>query len=129
MLMDNDAAKMVAAAIIGNDYKGIVVAGKRHVVPPPTIHRLAGAVYWLTDMDEGETFRDMIKSLSKSDNLARALSCFICGDESMAGELSEGTLDEVLDGLDTAFKLLGTENFLRLLGLRKSARILIAKQQ
>lgn len=127
---DKDGAKMIASAIIGMDYKLIVVNDKAYLIHPPTIARIAGASYWLCDFnDGGNTLREILASLSKSENLAKALSWFINGDDSIAEELAKGTMKEVVDGLEAAFSMVDAENFIRLSALLRSVRMLIAKQK
>lgn len=123
--MEN-AAKIVNGAILGMDFKTIVVNGKAYTLYPPTIHKLAGAGYYLSDLGSGETVSDILHTLS-SDNAARALSWFIKGDDTLTEELMQGTFDEVVNGLDTAYGMISTENFIRLSGLARNVAILTAK--
>ena len=48
--MEQEGAKIVSSAILGMDFKVVVVAGKSYVIAPPTIKRLAGAGYWLSSI-------------------------------------------------------------------------------
>jgi len=123
----NDGARMVASAIIGLDYRIAIVNDKSYVIQPPTIAKLAGATYWLCESGTGSTLRDILMSLSKSENLAKALSWFIQGNDELAEELSQGKMLEIVDGLEAAFSMIEAENFMRLSALRKSASRLIAK--
>ena len=124
-----DGARMVASAIIGLDYRHIIVNDKTYFIQPPTIAKIAGASYWLLESGNGNTLREVLMSLSKSENLAKALSWFIQGDDSIAEELSKGKMLEIVDGLEAAFSMVEAENFIKLSALRKSARLLIAKQK
>lgn len=127
--MDVNAAKIVNSAIIGLDLKTIVVAGKTYVIEPPTIKKLSGAGYWLSDIDKGDSIKDVILSLNDSMKLANALSWFIQGDDSLAVELSNGTLSELADGLDAAYSLLSVKDFLRLSALARNVASMTAKQR
>lgn len=120
---------MINSAILGMDFKTIVVAGKVYIVMPPTIKRLSGAGYWLSDVDKGDGIKDILLSLNDSMKLAKALSWFIQGDESLAEELSGGTLEELADGLETAYSLLSVKDFLRLSALAKNVASLTARQR
>lgn len=122
-----DGARMIASAIIGMDYRLIVVNDKSYIIMPPTIAKIAGASFWLTDLSDGTTLKEILSTLSKTESLAKALSWFINGDESLAEELAQGKLSEVMDGIEAAFSMIEAENFIKLSALQKSARLLIAK--
>lgn len=123
-----DGAKMIAAALTGHDHKVVIVGGEAFVIPPPTIHRLAGAMYWMSDIDNAPTLKDILLKFGKLDNLCRALSCFIEDNDSLWEKLSHGTLEEIVAALEVAFSLIDVTNFIKLSTLLRSARKLIAKQ-
>ncbi len=126
--MDN-AAKIVSSAILGMDGKTIIVNGKAYTIQPPTIKKLVGAGMYLSDISEKEnSMSDILKKLSK-DNVAHALSWFIQGDDSLSDELLEGTFDEVILGLESAYSLISTKNFMRLSILARNVASLIARQK
>lgn len=120
-------AKIVDSAILGLDIVSVVVHDKVYMITPPTIKRIAGAGYYLSDFDEVKDVKDIFHSLKDIDNVAKALSWMIQGDESLTDELSEGTLEEVLDALEKSFSLISVENFIRLSVLTKSVSNLTAK--
>ena len=124
-----NAARLVSSALLGMDYKTVVVAGKAYVIIPPTIKRIAGASYHLSTIGEGNTVRDVLKSVNSADKLSRALSWLIQGDESLSDSLSEGTLDEVLDALEAAYSLISTRDFSRLSALARNVASLAARQR
>ena len=124
-----NASKIVNGAIIGMDFKTVVVNGKAYVIMPPTIHKIAGAGYHLTDLIAGETVKDVLSSLGKVDSAARALSWFIQGDEGLSEELAKGTFDEVVTALEEAYSLISVENFCKLSALAKNVAILTARQK
>ena len=127
--MEQNAAKIVSSAILGMDFKVVIVNGKSYIVTPPTIKKIAGAAYWLSDVKDGKNMRELLASINNVEPLAHALSWFIQGSDSLFEELSNGTLDEVIDGLESAYSLLSTKNFLRLSVLAKNVASLTAKQQ
>lgn len=131
IIMDKkiDAAKIVAASIIGADYRLAIIADKTYLIKPPTIHQIAGATYWLSDLENGNTIKEILEKMPNAMNLAKALSWFIQGDDSIADELANGTIREVIEGIESAFSLIETENFLKLSVLLRSAKMLIAKQR
>lgn len=127
--MEQNAAKIVSSAIIGMDFKVVIVDGKSYMVNPPTIKRIAGAAYWLSDVKDGKTIRELLASINNVEPLAHALSWFIQGNDSLFEDLSNGTLEEIIDGLDAAYSLISTNSFLRLSDLVKNVSNLTAKQR
>ena len=127
--MKQNAAKIASSAILGMDFKVVIVNGKSYIVTPPTIRRIAGAAYWLSDVKDGKTIRELLASINNVEPLAHALSWFIQGDDILVEELSQGTLDEVIDGLDAAYSLVSTDSFLKLSGLARNVAFLTAKQR
>lgn len=127
--MEQNAAKIVSSAILGMDFKVVIVNGKSYIVTPPTIKKIAGAAYWLSDVKDGKNIKELLASINDVEPLAHALSWFIQGSDSLFEELSNGTLDEVIDGLESAYSLLSTKNFLRLSVLAKNVASLTAKQR
>ena len=127
--MEQNAAKIVSSAILGMDFKVVIVNGKSYIVTPPTIKKIAGAAYWLSDVKDGKNIKELLVSINNVEPLAHALSWFIQGNDSLFEELSNGTLDEVIDGLESAYSLLSTKNFLRLSVLAKNVARLAAKQR
>lgn len=103
--------------------------GKSYIITPPTIKKIAGAAYWLSDVKEGKNVRELLASINNVEPLAHALSWFIQGNDSLFNELSSGTLDEVVDGLDAAYSLISTKSFLMLSALAKNVASLTAKQR
>ena len=67
-----DAAKIVNAAVLGKDFETVIVNGKAYVINPPTIHKMAGAGYYLSDLKGATTVMDMLRSL-KDVNLCLGL--------------------------------------------------------
>ena len=127
--MEQNAAKIVSSAILGMDFRVVIVNGKSYIVTPPTIKKIAGAAYWLSDVKDGKDIKELLASINNVEPLAHALSWFIKGNDSLFEELSNGTLDEVVDGLESAYSLLSTKNFLRLSVLAKNVASLTAKQR
>ena len=124
-----NAAKIVNSSIIGSDFKTIVVKNKSYIISPPTIHRIAGAGYYLANFPECNTLHDILVSLKDMDNAAHALSWFIKGNDSLFDELLKGTFNEIVEGLEIAFSLISAENFYKLSILAKNVQNLTAKQK
>ena len=127
--MERNAAKIVSSAILGMDFKVIVVNNKSYVLTPPTIKKIAGASYYLSDIDKGNTIRELLLTINNAESISHALSWFIKGDDSLFEELSKGTMNEIVDGLDTAYSLISTDSFLKLSVLAKNVASLTAKQR
>lgn len=122
-----EGARMVSSAIAGLDYRLIVVNDKSYIIHPPTIAKIAGATYWLCEFGKIGTLKEILMSMSKSENLSKALSWFIQGNEELSEELSAGTLDEIVNGVEAAFTMIDATNFMKLSALQRSASLLVAK--
>ena len=127
--MKKKASKLISAAIIGLDGETILVAGRAYHILPPTIKKLAQAAFHLADMEEAETIKGMFMSLGKPEPLCKALSCLIRGNESLCEELKDGTLEELVEGLETAYSLISVANFWKLSALARNVANLTAKQR
>ena len=57
------ASKIVSAAVLGKDFETVFVNGKAYVIHPPTIHKIAGAGYYLRfeRWDYGNGYASIIK--------------------------------------------------------------------
>ena len=121
------ASKLVADAILGEDTVTIMVNGKTYCILPPTIIKLVNAAKYLDSFEEGKTLAEVLGMLKNLNDACKALSVFIQGDESISDELSKGTLEEVVNGLQTAYSLISIKDFQTLSILAKSAARMIAK--
>lgn len=114
---------------MGKDFETVFVGGKSYVIFPLTIHKIAGAGYYLSDLKDSGTVMDMIRSLKDVETASRALSWLIQGDENLYEELSRGTFDEVVEALATGISMISAENFCKLSVLARNVALLTAKQQ
>lgn len=124
-----NAAEVVNGAIIGMDFKTLVVNGKAYTVSPPTIHKISGAGYYLAKIREGSTLKDLLGSLKDIGGASHALSWLIKGDDSLFEEFSQSPMDDVVNGIETAISLISAENFCKLSVLAKNVKMLTAKQR
>lgn len=124
-----EASKLVSGAILGVDSTHVTINGVRYSIAPPTIGRIAGAAYHLSDIKDGKTLKEVIGSINEAANAAKALSFFIIGDTSLYAELSKGTFDEIVTGLEAAYSMISAQNFIRLSALSRSVANLTAKQK
>lgn len=127
--MEKNASKIINAAVLGKDFETVFVNGNAYMIHPPTIHKIAGAGYYLSDLKDAATVTDMLRSLKDVETASRALSWLIQGDENLYEELSSGTFDEVVEALATGLSMISAENFYKLLALAKNVAILTAKQK
>lgn len=127
--MGNNASKIVSAAVLGRDFETVFVNGKAYVIHPLTIHKIAGAGYYLSELKDGVTVMDMLRSLKDVEIASRALSWLIQGDENLCEELSAGTFDEVVEALAAGLSMVSAENFYKLSVLAKNVALLTAKQR
>lgn len=127
--MEKNASKIINAAVLGKDFETVFVNGNVYVIHPPTIHKIAGAGYYLCDLKEAVTVMDMLRSLKDVEMASRALSWLIQGDENLCEELSAGTFDEVVEALATGLSMVSAENFYKLSVLAKNVATLTAKER
>lgn len=120
------ASKLISDAIIGNDYKIVVVNGKSYKILPPTIKKMAGAGQYLSDLKDGDTISDILESVNDIGKLAHALSWFVDGSDRLTGEFEKATIGEVVDALGVAYSLISVENFTKLSILVRNVSKLIA---
>lgn len=125
--MEKNATKIVAGAIVGLDFKVVVINGKAYAIHPPTIAKIAGAASYLSDIEGGETLQDILMSLTSIESATKALSWLIAGNESLSEELAQGTLEEVVSALEQGLMLISAENFIKLSLLARSVQKVIAK--
>lgn len=125
--MKNKGAKIIASAILGLDGETIVVNDKVYYISPPTIKKIAGAGVCFASFGDENTVGDYLRKIKDIGELCRALSWFIAGDTSLAEELSDGTLDEVVHGIEVAVSMIGVENFIKLSDLTRSVSNVIAR--
>lgn len=123
----NEGAKIISKSVIGSDFRTIFVSGKAYTVYPPTIHRLAGAISYLSDVKEADNLRDILLSLGESEAYSKALSWLIAGDESLSEELAQGTYEENVNALDEALSMIDSKVFLKAVSLAKNVSLLAAK--
>lgn len=124
------AAKLVSDSIAGISIRVFTVNSRQYTVHPPTIYKISGAISCLCNagLDDKPTIKEILFSLKdSSDSCAKALSWFIEGDESLYDELKHGTLEEVVDGLETAISLIPAQVFLKAVSLAKNVAGLAAK--
>lgn len=125
----NKAAKLVSSAIVGADFEVIDIGGKAYVLKPPTINRIAGAVSRLSRLalPDCATLKDMFCAQEDAREYAAALSFFIQENYDLTDELSQGTFEEVVDGLAKALNMISAKSFSTAASLTKSASVLVAK--
>lgn len=96
------SAKLVSDIILGNESQKIIVDDKEYVMKPPTIHKIAGAARYLSELEAD----DVTEVMKKLNSACVALSYLIQGDDRLAEELSGGTLTEVVNGLSVGLRML-----------------------
>lgn len=117
--MEKTGAQMVAEALTGADYRIISVAGRFYNIPSPTIHRLTGCIKCLSAMKTGTDIKDVLMTIGDLTAYARALSWLIRDDESLTDELSKGTPEECVHGIERALDLIDIQVFTKAVTLQK----------
>ena len=125
----NEAAKLVSDSIIGNDFRVVIVNEKSYVIYPPTIHKIAGAASYLSNLGKIETLEDVFQAMKDTPNASHALSWLINGNDDLYEELSNGAFDENVEALSVAFSLISAENFAKLSVLAMNVAKLAATQR
>ena len=126
----NKGARLISEAVIGMDIRVIVVADRRYTLYSPTIHRIAGAGYHLSNItlpSADATIADVIATQNKAKELAAALSWFIKDDESLTEELSQGTIGELAKALETAYSMIDMRDFMLAVGIARCVAELTAR--
>ena len=121
-------ADLVADAILGSEFKTIVVGGEPYFVKPPTIRKIAGLGRALAGC-EGDTIQNILDMLTNAEKAAEGLSYLLNGDETLTDKFLDAPLHEVVDGIATGMSMVGIEDFQKLSALSKSVRKLIANQK
>ena len=126
-----NATRLVADAILGEDYRTVIVAGKSYCILPPTIERIAGMAKHLSVFEDMNNVADIIDAMKNADSAAKALSWLIDGSEELYKELSKGSIQEVTEAIAIGFSLVSVQGFMKLSALTKNVAMLIAtpKQQ
>ena len=122
------ASKSVSSAILGMDFRTAIINNKTYVILPPTIKKIAGAGYYLSEIKDAERIKDVLLTLS-TDNAAHARSWLIGGNDDLFDELKDGRFVEIGSALELGYSLISTENFFKLSGLARNVANLIAKQK
>lgn len=125
----NEAAKLVSSSIIGKEFATVFVGGQAYTITPPTIRKIAGAGYYLSDLQSAETMYDVLMSFKDADKASYALSWLIQGNDKLAKRLMKGTMDEVVEGIAVAVSMISTENFIKLSVLARNVGMLTARQK
>lgn len=125
-----NAARLVSAAILGKEVRMVMVAGESYDITPPTIHKLAGAAYYLADLSEKDaTVAQVLYDKEKLENIAKALSFLLCGSECLWEKLSHGTVEEIASAIQEAYSMIGVQDFSTLLALSRNVGRLTAQQR
>lgn len=136
----NKASKLVGAAVVGLDSRAVIVNGTAYVVQPPTIERIAGASYYLSDVEDCESIADLINGMKQVESAAKALAWFVCEPQETKAKmidevarltpiLAKGSIEEVVEGLSVAYSMIGIENFRKLSALARNVGMLTARQK
>ena len=99
---------ILGAGSFRNEYDGHTIEKSLLQVERITgrkIKKLAGAGYYLSNINDGVTLKDVISSLGDMEMAAHALSWLIQGDDSLFDEFINGTFEEIVDALETAYSL------------------------
>lgn len=123
----NQAAKKVSDSLLSSDYKTIIIANKAYTVYPPTIKTICKIIsHFSCVKDVYEGLEDI--ELSRKE-LVNGISCFICSDESLSEELSNGTWNELKNVMDELIPLLTPDDFFVCAALARNVAAMAAQMQ
>ncbi|MDD3038615.1 hypothetical protein [Bacteroides sp.] len=124
----NQAAKIVSDALLGLDFKNVMIGDIMYTIKPPTIKVICRAIRNFSTVEmSGDNIVEAINSLPEvSDGLLKGLSCFICGNEKMAKTLENGTFEEIKEALEVCFSMMDVSAF-QCVSSMKNVSMLAAK--
>lgn len=122
-----NGAKLISGDMLGMNFKNIEVNGKFYTLFPPTIEKIAGAAYYLSDFVDFKEGSDLIRAMKNMKSASMALSWFVTEDESLAEEFSKGTIGDITNGIEAALSMIDIENFRKLSVLAGNVARLTAK--
>lgn len=125
---ENKGARLVTSALLGLDGESAIVGGKCYYIKPPTIKKIVACAHYLGEFGNEDSIGDYIRKLPNLADVCKGLSYLIKGDDSLVEQLQEGTLDEIIQAVETGIGLIGTRNFLKLSVLSRNVSGLIARQ-
>ncbi len=123
----SEASKLITDALLHTDGVTVLVGGKTYYVESPCIRTIARAASHLNGVEGGNTFGEVLGSMSSLEDSCKALSVFIAGDESLAEELSQASLKDVVEALKASWNLISIADFRELSVLARNVARLIAK--
>lgn len=126
--MNNSAAKIVSDALLGLDFKNVEIGGLVYTIKPPTIKVICNAIRHFSKVEmNGDNIIDVINSLPRvTEDMLRGVSCFICGDDSLAKVLESGTFEEIKDAVQVCFSMMDISVF-QCASLMRNVSMLAAK--
>ena len=123
-----DAVKLVSSEILGLSFETVTIGNEVYVMRPPTIRRLCGAAMYLGGISDIKTDADLVKALG-ADDMAKALSWLLEGDESLYEKFLDCDVNEVAVGVLAGLGMIDPGNFTVLSALARNVRSLIARQR
>ena len=110
-------SEVISMAVLGREGVRCMIGSRCYFIPSPTIKRICCAAYELRSVSEGMEIQDII--LNTSHNAlcyARALSCLVEGDDSLAEELACGSFTEVTEALCAGLGMIGIDDINKCVG-------------
>ena len=124
----NKAAKAVADAVLGEDFRVIILGGKAYPVNPPTIATICKAIQYLSQVDKTDTGKENLEKV-KDDmvNMLKGVSVFLFDVPDRYEEIAGASVKELRDALETIIKLISAEDFFVCAALAESVARMAAK--
>lgn len=102
----------MADAVLGEDFKVVVLGGKAYKISPPTIATICKGIQYLSLIDKTTSGKeDLEKVRNELENILKGLSVFVLGSADRYEEIEGATLHELREALETVVKFISAEDF------------------
>lgn len=136
----NEAAKIVADSLTGNDFKTVIVNGEAYTIFPPSIKIICRAISYFSNIDipsNANLVDIMLDMENLSENVLYGISAIIVGDadnykkkiENTALKLKNVTPGELKLLMNTCISLIDAGGFFQCAALAQSVAAMAAKQR
>lgn len=126
----NKAANTIANAVLGEDGKVVILAGKAYILEPPTIATICRAITYLSNVDRTSTGEEHLERVKADlENMLKGLSVFIFSDPERYKEIEGASLAELKEALTTVVKIISAEDFFVCAALAESVARMAATQK
>lgn len=116
----NKAAKLVADAVLGDDCKVIVIAGKAYTVRPLTAGQMCRIIQHWAMLQAEDKPNDLMAIKNDIEEILKGISVAIFDDDNSWEELNGATQKEMADAMKAIVQLISAEDFFVCAALAKN---------